>query len=105
MSLIVNEKMKEKLALCEEYIWQLCCMVNMADGGAPALYGLEQHRIELHNRLCDLFGIDHIKSKECLSYLDDKIGVDLSTLPSDDYLEIYGRHLCNYLHEHIDEFK
>lgn len=97
--------MKEKLNICEQYIWQICCMADMADGGAPALYGLEQHRIELHERLCDLFGIDHVKSKEVLSYLDDKIGVDLSCLPSDDYLEIYAQKLCDYLHEHIEEFR
>ena len=97
--------MEEKLSICEQYIWQICCMVTMADGGAPALYGLEQHRIELHDRLCDLFKIDHNKSKEVLSYLDDKIGLDLSILPDDDSLSVYAQNLCEYLDKHLEELQ
>lgn len=42
------------LNLCEEYLHQVWCIESMKDGGAVALYGLEQHRITLHNYLCDV---------------------------------------------------
>jgi len=32
------------LDLCEEYIYQVWRMEDLKDGGAPTLYGLEQHR-------------------------------------------------------------
>lgn len=87
----------DELNLCEEYIHQVWCMESMKDGGMLAVYGLEQHRIELHDRLCDLLEIDHIKSKDILSYLDEKIGLDLSKMPSESDLKNYAEKLLNLL--------
>lgn len=96
----------DALMVCEEYIHNVWCMEDMKDGGAVALYGLEQHRIELHETLCDLLGLDHIKSKTILSYLDETIGLDLSKLPydrSDSDLRNYAEKLYELLISKKDE--
>ena len=89
----------EALNLCEEYLHQVWCMESMKDGGMLAVYGLEQHRIRLHDALCDLLEIDHIKSKDILSYLDEKIGFDFSRIPSESDLRNYADKLLNLLLE------
>ena len=85
------------LSLCEEYIHQVWCMEDLKEGGVPALYGLEQHRIKLHDELCDLLEIDHIKSKDIFSYLDEKIGLDFSNVPSESDLRNYSEKLLDLL--------
>ncbi len=85
------------LGLCEEYIHQVWCMEDLKDGGAPALYGLEQHRIKLHDEICNLLEIDHEKSKEILSYLDEKIGLNFSKMPSESDLRNYSEKLFDLL--------
>lgn len=85
------------LRLCEEYIHQIWCIEGMKDGGMFALYGLEQHRINLHDKLCDMLEIDHIKSKEILSYLDEKIGIDFSKMPSNSDLKNYSKKLLDLI--------
>lgn len=89
--------MKNAIMLCEEYIHHVWCMEDLKDGGMLALYGLEQHRIELHEKLCDLLEIDREKSKEILSYLDEKIGLDFSKMPSKSDLKNYAEKLLNVL--------
>lgn len=91
------------LMVCEEYIHNVWCMEDMKEGGAVALYGLEQHRIELHEKLCDMLGLDHIKSKTILSYLDERIGLDLSKMPSDSDLRNYAEKLYELLTAKRDE--
>ena len=59
---------RTKSDLCKEYIWQIKMMMDLSDGGPFGLYGLEQHRIRLHESICDAFEIDHDKSKSVLSY-------------------------------------
>lgn len=85
------------LTLCEEYIHQVWCMENLKDGGMLAVYGLEQHRIKLHDELCDLLEIDHKKSKDILLYLDEKIGLDSSKMPSESDLRNYAEKLLDLL--------
>lgn len=36
------------LDLCIEYIHQVWCMEDLKEGGMFAVYGIEQHRIELN---------------------------------------------------------
>lgn len=91
------------LDLCEEYIHQVWCMENMKDSGAFGLYSLEQHRIELHNILCDLLDIDHYASKDILSYMDEKLGIDFSKLPSASDLRYYAEKLLDLLKEEKDK--
>lgn len=97
----INKNMNrtEVLDLCEEYLHQVWCMEDMKDGGMLALYGLEQHRIKLHDTLCDLLEIDHVKSKDILSYLDEKIDFDFSKMPSKSELKNYAEKLLNLLLE------
>lgn len=85
------------LNLCEEYIHQVWCMEDLKDGGMFAVYGLEQHRIKLHDKLCDMLEIDHEKSKDILSYLDEKIGLNFSKMPSESDLRNYAEKLLDLL--------
>lgn len=91
------EKRENELKLCEEYIHQIWCIESVKDGGMFAVYGLEQHRIKIHDELCDMLGIDHVKSKDILSYLDEKIGLDFSKIPSESDLRDYSEKLLNLL--------
>ena len=85
------------LDLCMEYIHQVWCMEQLKDAGIFGVYGAEQHRIELHEQLCKLLAIDHVKSKEILSYLDEKIGIDFFNTPSDSELRNYAQKLLDLL--------
>lgn len=85
------------LDLCIEYIHQVWCMEDLKQGGMFAVYGMEQHRIELHDTLCNLLEINHEKSKEILSYLDEKIGMDFSEMPSESDIRNYGQKLLDIL--------
>lgn len=85
------------LALSEEYIHQVWCMENLKDGGMFAVYGLEQHRVKLHDELCNLLEIDREKSKDILSYLDEKIGLDFTKMPSKSELKNYAEKLLDLL--------
>jgi hypothetical protein len=80
-----------------EYIHQVWCIEQLKDAGLLGVYGMERHRIELHEQLCKLLAIDHVKSKEILSYLDEKIGVDFFDTPSDSELRNYGQKLLDLL--------
>lgn len=91
------ENRTDILKLCEEYIHQIWCIENMKEDGIFAVYGLEQHRIELHDELCDLLDIDHEKSKDILSYLDEKIGISFSKIPSKSDLKNYSENLLELL--------
>lgn len=91
------EKRLDTLKLCEEYIHQIWCIESMKDGGMFAVYGLEQHRIKLHDKLCDMLEIDHEKSKDILSYLDEKIGLNFSSMPSESDLKNYAEMLLDLL--------
>ena len=83
------------LELCEEYLHQIWYIESMKDDGFFVLYGLEQHRIVIHNSLCALLGIDNAKSKSILSYLDEKIGFDFSKIPGKSDLKYYSEKLLN----------
>lgn len=91
------EKRTDTLKLCEEYIHQIWCIESMEDGRMFAVYGLEQHRIKLHDELCHMLKIDHEKSKDILSYLDEKIGLDFSSMPSESDLRNYAEKLLDLL--------
>ena len=93
------EKRSDTLKLCEEYIHQIWCIESVKDGGMFAVYGLEQHRIKLHDEICDMLEIDHEKSKDILSYLDEKIGLDFSRIPSETDLRNYAEKLLDLLLE------
>lgn len=85
------------LLLCEEYIHQVWCMNDLIDGGAFAVYGLERHREKLHTELCELLEINREKSKDILSYLDEKIGLDLSKQPNKYEMEQLSKKLLDLL--------
>lgn len=85
------------LKLCEEYIHQIWCIESVKDGGVFAAYGLEQHRTNLHDKLCDMLEIDHVRSEDILSYLDEKIGIDFSKTPSESDLRNYAEKLLDLL--------
>lgn len=91
------DKRENALKLCEEYIHQIWCIESIKDGGMFAVYGLEQHRIKLHDELCGLIEIDHVRSKDILSYLDEKIGLDFSKMPTESDLRVYSEKLLNLL--------
>ena len=91
------EKRLDALKLCEEYIHQIWCIESMKDGGMFAVYGLEQHRIKLHDELCDMLEIDHEKSKDILSYLDEKIGLNFSSMLPKSDLKNYAETLLDLL--------
>lgn len=91
------KKRESVLKLCEEYIHQIWCIESVKDGGMLTVYGFEQHRIELHDELCDALEIDHAKSKGILSYLDEKIGLDFSKMPSESDLRNYAEKLLDLL--------
>lgn len=85
------------LDLCIEYIHQVWCMEDLKDSGVFGIYDMEQHRVELHDMLCELLEISREKSKEILSYLDDKIGMNFHKMPSEGDLRDYGQRLLNIL--------
>lgn len=95
---------REPKELIREYIHTISIMEELADGGIFALYGMEQHRIELHDMICETFNIDKTKSKELLNYLDEKLNFSFNDL-NDDILEEYTEKLYNYLLLHKDEYK
>ena len=97
-------KQREPKELIKEYIHTISVMNELADGGIFALYGIEQHRIDLHCMICEAFGIDRIKSKELLNYLDEKLNFSFNDL-NDDILDEYTEKLYNYLLLHKDEYK
>lgn len=92
----------DKLKVCKEYIWQLCSIESLNADGFFVVYELEQNRIEIHNKLCDLFRIDREKSKDILSHLE-KINIDTTTFPSDEDLGKYANRLVEYIENHIVE--
>ncbi len=91
------EKRENAIKLCEEYIHQVWCIEGLKGDGLFAVYGLEQHRIKLHDELCKILEIDHEKSKDILSYLDEKIGLDFSKMPSNSDLRCYSEKLLTML--------
>lgn len=106
---IATVGMRNKLNICKDYIRQICYIKKMTVNGVPAIFGLEKDRINLHEILCNLFDISHLKSKEVLSYLDVKIGLDINSVLNDmnneEYLETYAQKLYDYLQEHLNELK
>ena len=90
--------------LIKEYIHLAATMVQLSDGGFFALYGLEQHRIELHNEICEAFNIDRIKSKDLLNYLEEKMNFSFYDL-NDEILDEYTEKLYNYLLLHKDDYR
>ena len=53
----------------------------------------------IEDSLCNLLKIDHAKSKDILSYLDEKIGFDFSKTPSESDLRNYADKLLSLLME------
>lgn len=98
---MIERKPKE---LIREYIHVVATMVQLSEGGIFALYGLEQHRINLHNKICEVFGIDKIKSKDLLNYMEEKLNFSFYNL-TDDILNEYTEKLYNYLLLHKDDYK
>ena len=86
-----NMYTKEQLLLSERYI---DCIFNIYSLNLHGLYGIEQQRIELHNALCDILGIDHIESKSITSFLD-KIFPDLFIYNNDGTFSTKKDFLCN----------
>lgn len=85
--------------MLEEYIHLICNIASMGDTGVLGLYGLEQHRAALYEKICEELKIDKIKSKDIMLYLDEKIGLDYASCPADEELEQYGKALLNLLQE------
>lgn len=90
--------------LIREYIHLAATMVQLSEGGIFALYGLEQHRIDLHDKICEVFDIDRVKSKDLLNYMEEKLNFSFCDL-NDDILDEYTEKLYNYLLLHKDEYK
>lgn len=88
---------EELIKKCKMYVHQVWCMMDLAEGGVGAVYGLEQYRLRLHDEICELLNIDRIKSKTVLSYLDESIGLDLENRPDDEDIEKYGVKLADLL--------
>lgn len=87
------------LDVCEAYIHQVWCMEQLREDGIFAVYSLEQHRIKIHNELCELLEIDHEKTQTITSYLDEKIGLNFSEMPGKSDLRNYAEKLLNILLE------
>ena len=90
--------------LIKEYIHLAATMVQLNEGGIFALYGLEQHRLELHDKICEVFDIDKVKSKDLLNYMEEKLNFSFYDL-NNDTLDEYTEKLYNYLLLHKDEYK
>ena len=90
--------------LIREYIHQIYVITQFMDGGIFSLYGIEQHRMNLHNAICEAFNIDRIKSKDLLNYLEEKLNFSFYDF-NDEILDDYTEKLYNYLLEHKDEYK
>ena len=83
--------------MLKEYVQLVWNMFDMRDSGIFGIYGLEQHRIRLHDSICQALAIDRVKSKDILSSLDTTIGLDLSISPSDQDLQMYAERLYSVL--------
>lgn len=92
-----SETRRSALDLCEEYLHQVWCMEQMRGEGGFALYGLDQHRMNIHERLCELLSIDYDKSKDILLFLDEKLGIDFSRMEPDSNLKGYAEKLLYLL--------
>ena len=90
--------------LIREYIHLVGTMIQLSEGGIFALYGLEQHRMELHDKICEVFGIDKVKSKGILNYLEEKLNFSFYDL-NDDILDEYTEKLYSYLLFYKDDYK
>ena len=95
---------REPKELIREYIYSVYTMIELSEGGIFALYGIEQHRMDLHDMICETFDIDKIKSKELLNYLEEKMNFSFYEF-NDDILDDYTEKLYNYLLLHKDEYK
>lgn len=89
----------EKIKLAQKYIHAVYCIEQMREGGFFAIYGLEQQRIDVHEKLCDLLNVDRIKSKEICLNLDKYIGFDIAELENnfEYYSEKYAKKLITLL--------
>ncbi len=90
--------------LIKEYIHLAATMVQFSEDGIFALYGLEQHRMDLHDKICEVFDIDRVKSKDLLNYMEEKLNFSFYDL-TDDTLDEYTEKLYNYLLLHKDDYK
>ena len=97
-------KKRNAKELIKEYIYQIYVITQLMDGGVFAIYGLEQHRMNLHDEICKTFNIDRIKSKDLLNYLEEKLNFSFDDF-NDEILDDYTEKLYNYLLEHKDEYK
>ena len=95
---------RDTKGLIREYIHQIYVMTQLMDGGILSLYGIEQHRMNLHDAICEAFNIDRIKSKDLLNYLEEKLNFSFDDF-NDEILDDYTEKLYNYLLEHKDEYK
>ena len=73
--------MNELEKKCAEYIAWVWDMNSLCEMGMPGLYGLDSRREEMHEKICELLGIDngHERTKDVLSRLDKYIGLDFTT--------------------------
>lgn len=67
--------MGELLKKCEEYVEFIWHMGNI---GAVGLYGAEEMRVQLHEEICELAGIDHKATKA----VTDNLPIDFNKEPS-----------------------
>lgn len=89
------EKRSDK-ELIKEYIYQIYVMTQLMDGGFLGLYGTEQHRMDLHDAICETFNIDRTKSKDLLYFLEEKLNFSFYDF-NDEILDDYTEKLYNYL--------
>jgi len=90
---------EEKVSVVEAYIDSIYRIENIISQGMSGMYGLEQDRIEKHERLCECMMLDREATKEVCLNLDKYIGFDLIELESDYdfYLEKYAQRLIQQL--------
>ena len=97
-------KKRNTKGLIKEYIRQIYVMTQLMDEGIFSLDGIEQHRMNLHDAICEAFNIDRIKNKDLLNHLEEKLNFSFYDF-NDEILDDYTKKLYNYLLEHKDEYK
>lgn len=83
--------------LAARYIHSVLAIESVRDGGFFAVYGMEQHRRDAHEALCEALGVDQEATKEICLFMDKSIGLPLHEMLEDDELEKYGKLLIDKL--------
>jgi len=86
---------ERKVKIAMDYIDSIYRIESMRTEGITGIYGLEQHRIQKHEELCEELNIDRDKTKDICLNLDKSIDFNIDELNKDfDYiLEKYAKRL------------